>query len=156
MSWWPATPNADTVQPMQASSRCMDGTTLSFGGKTTRGVFRQLRLAALTAVGNTLFQMRRATEYPPSLRAQPKSQPGHVPIIALTANVMGDHRDRCIREGMDDFLAKPVELDQPQKMLLKWLAAFRDREEIQATAGAASLGSSPCLRRMQPSAPPHE
>ena len=45
----------------------------------------------------------------------------HVPIIALTANVMEGDRKKCLDAGMDDYLAKPYSLHDLEKMLVRWL-----------------------------------
>jgi osomolarity two-component system sensor histidine kinase NIK1 len=34
------------------------------------------------------------------------------PIIALTANTMDNDRDKCISYGMDEFLAKPLDIEK--------------------------------------------
>ena len=43
-----------------------------------------------------------------------------IPIIALTADAMPEDRDKCIRAGMNDYLAKPIEPRQLIAMLRKW------------------------------------
>ena len=46
-----------------------------------------------------------------------------VPIIAMTADAFAECRDRCKEAGMDDYLAKPVRLQQLAEVLKKWLPA---------------------------------
>lgn len=44
-----------------------------------------------------------------------------VPIIALTAHVTVEDRNRCLEAGMDDYLGKPFRSQELQAKLTKWL-----------------------------------
>ena len=43
----------------------------------------------------------------------------HVPIIALTANILPSDRRKYIEVGMDDYIAKPVDIDKLKEMIKK-------------------------------------
>ena len=54
------------------------------------------------------------------IREQGYSQ-SDLPIIALTAHVFSEDRERCIEAGMNDFLLKPLSLRRLSKTLARWL-----------------------------------
>lgn len=55
----------------------------------------------------------------------PQSTP-HIPIIAVTANAMQGDRERCLATGMDDYLAKPIKLDELRNALARWISTPPD------------------------------
>ncbi|MFM8442039.1 MAG: ATP-binding protein, partial [Methylococcus sp.] len=55
------------------------------------------------------------------IRAQPELR--HLPVIALTAGVMAEERERALAAGVDDFLAKPLVLETMVAMLRPYLPA---------------------------------
>jgi signal transduction histidine kinase/DNA-binding response OmpR family regulator len=49
-------------------------------------------------------------------------KPGeHIAIIAMTAEALAGAREQCISIGMDDYIAKPVKLDDLSRAIQKWL-----------------------------------
>jgi CheY-like chemotaxis protein len=45
-----------------------------------------------------------------------------LPVVAMTANVMSGDRERCLEVGMDDYIGKPVQREQLESILQKWLS----------------------------------
>lgn len=54
-----------------------------------------------------------------------RSEDNHVtketPIIVLTANVVVGYRDKFIEAGFDDFLAKPIDANELERVVIKYL-----------------------------------
>lgn len=53
---------------------------------------------------------------------------GRVPIIAMTARAMTGDREECLLAGMDDYISKPINLDQLQEKISRFLKNRADRK----------------------------
>jgi PAS domain S-box-containing protein len=51
------------------------------------------------------------------IRALPGEKFRKLPVVALTANAVGDARDMLLKGGMDDFLSKPLEVREIERVL---------------------------------------
>jgi len=48
-------------------------------------------------------------------------------IIAMTANAMQGDKQTCLQAGMDDYISKPIKLEEMAKMLEQWAIKIKDR-----------------------------
>ncbi|MDR1787961.1 MAG: response regulator [Treponema sp.] len=74
------------------------------------------------------------------------------PIVALTANVVPGMKEYSLSQGMDDFITKPIEAAELNRMLAAWMPAekialARDAA-AQNAAAAKALQSDPLYRAL--------
>jgi len=51
------------------------------------------------------------------------------PVVALTAHILSEHKERARQAGMDGHMAKPVELSQLRELVEFWVAQRQQRPE---------------------------
>jgi len=58
-----------------------------------------------------------------------------LPIVALTANAVSGQKELFLEKGIDDFLAKPIEVQKLDEILEKWLPAGKLNKTEQLISG---------------------
>lgn len=59
------------------------------------------------------------------IRQQEGTSGNHIPVIGLTAYAMTGDREKCLDAGMDDYLSKPIRVQELADLLQKWLNPAR-------------------------------
>jgi len=78
-----------------------------------------------------------------AIREREKTTGRHLPIIAMTANAMKGDRERCLRAGMDDYVAKPIRSSELHAALDKFLAPAGDGSEETAGGPDSPVPTAP-------------
>jgi signal transduction histidine kinase/ActR/RegA family two-component response regulator len=55
------------------------------------------------------------------LRAHARAEVAHLPVIGLTANTNSLDRERCLHAGMNDVLAKPIDIQAVKEVVARWV-----------------------------------
>ncbi|WP_338847857.1 response regulator [Massilia sp. W12] len=92
------------------------------------------------------------------LRRDPVLQ--SLPVIAMTANAMVGDREKCLAAGMNDFVAKPIDVEQLYCTLAKWIKPAA-RQSSAAAPSASAAPPAPLqsalaewVQQLPPAAPP--
>lgn len=64
-----------------------------------------------------------------------------LPVIAMTANAMVGDKEKCLAAGMNDFIAKPIDVAQLFATLARWVKVNPAAAAAAATAAGAAAGA---------------
>ena len=81
------------------------------------------------------------------IREQEQQRGGHIPIVAMTAHAMKGDRERCLDAGMDEYISKPIRIQQLLEKVSKVLpnksAAIETLVETLAAGPAGETTTQP-------------
>jgi CheY-like chemotaxis protein/HPt (histidine-containing phosphotransfer) domain-containing protein len=76
-----------------------------------------------------------------TIRESERNANVRLPIIAITASVLESDVENCLASGMDEVLAKPIELSKLQKALRNWLPDEANKHVVSSSESAEAKAS---------------
>jgi two-component system sensor histidine kinase/response regulator len=77
-----------------------------------------------------------------AIRQRERTTGTHIPIVAMTAHAMAGDRERCLEQGMDAYVSKPLRSDDLLATIDALLAPEHRRSSIDAPALVADFGNN--------------
>jgi signal transduction histidine kinase/CheY-like chemotaxis protein/PAS domain-containing protein len=81
------------------------------------------------------LQMPRLDGFDATRRIREVEGERRIPIIAMTAHALKGDRERCLQAGMDDYISKPLILEELFRVIQRWVGA--------PAAGGPAAGDRP-------------
>jgi HPt (histidine-containing phosphotransfer) domain-containing protein len=76
-----------------------------------------------------------------TIRKNEKHSKRHIPIVAMTANAVKGDKEQCLAAGMDDYISKPVDPLELNRILQRWLPSNEQTDVVQFHADIHSESS---------------
>jgi CheY-like chemotaxis protein/nitrogen-specific signal transduction histidine kinase/HPt (histidine-containing phosphotransfer) domain-containing protein len=89
-------------------------------------------------------------------RAQFPNFKSPIIIVAMTASAMVGDREKCLEAGMDDYIAKPVRIEDIRKILERWGAKAAGSEPLFRPGPAAQAAATAAPKTAPAPAPAEE
>jgi CheY-like chemotaxis protein/HPt (histidine-containing phosphotransfer) domain-containing protein len=80
-----------------------------------------------------------------TIRNSERDSDARMPIVAVTANAVPGEAQRCRAAGMDDYLAKPIEISALQAKLSRWIKA---QQAYPTWSGGAAIPAAAPAERL--------
>jgi len=65
-----------------------------------------------------------------------------IPIVAMTAHALEGDRERLLRDGMNDYISKPIIFENLRQVLLRWLSGGEDLPSLSEDSGGTGKSGS--------------
>jgi len=119
--------------------------TLAENGKAAVLAHRMNEKALDVVLMDVQMPVMNGYEATRAIRGRERQTGAHLPIIAMTAYAMKGDREKCLEAGMDDYLSKPVRINDLRNTLIRCVPQTgaslpQETQTTEQTASEASPG----------------